>query len=225
VLLHILLLVVATVRAQDDTGAVDAAVSKYQKIEGKIVFNKQWPAGNWQTNTRVLVNYGQLSAFVREDGSFTVEHVPVGSSYIIEVASTDYLYESVRVDVSSKGKLRARRLNLLQPAQVTQTAYPLRFTPRHPIAYFRRREEWRVTDMLFSPMVLMMVVPMLLFMLLPKLVNTNDPQLQREMQQSMPKYEMPELSEVMANWFGGGGQPRAKPKPKAPAAAAIKPKR
>lgn len=51
------------------------------------------------------------------------------------------------------------------------------------------------------------------------------------MQQSMPKYEMPELSEVMANWFGGGSsssggaQQRIKPKPKAPAAAAIKPKR
>jgi len=48
------------------------------------------------------------------------------------------------------------------------------------------------------------------------------------MQQSMPKYEMPELSEVMANWFGGGGgsaQQRIKAKPKAPAAAAIKPKR
>ncbi len=118
--------------------------------------------------------------------------MPVGSSYIVEIASTEYLFESVRVDVSSKGKLRARRLNLLQPAQVTQVnarvtrtharlqmPYPLRFTPRHPIAYFRRREEWRVTDMLFSPMVLMMVVPMLLFMLLPKLINTNDPQLQR----------------------------------------------
>jgi hypothetical protein len=50
------------------------------------------------------------------------------------------------------------------------------------------------------------------------------------MQQSMPKYEMPELSEVMANWFGGGSsgggaQQRIKPKPKAPAVAAIKPKR
>lgn len=63
-LLRILLLV-AAVRAQDDT-AVDATL-KYQKIEGKITFNKQWPApvGNWQTHTRVLVNYGQLSAFVK----------------------------------------------------------------------------------------------------------------------------------------------------------------
>jgi hypothetical protein len=63
-LVHILLLVVA-VCAQDDT-AVDTPL-KYQKIEGKITFNKQWPApvGNWQTHTRVLVNYGQLSAFVK----------------------------------------------------------------------------------------------------------------------------------------------------------------
>jgi hypothetical protein len=67
----------------------------------------------------------------REDGSFTVEHVPVGSSYIVEIASTEYLFESVRVDVSTKGKLRARRLNLLQPAQVTQVSTGLLRTHTH----------------------------------------------------------------------------------------------
>ncbi len=63
-LLLLILLVVASA-AQDDA-AVDTQ-SKYQKIEGKITFNKQWPApvGNWQASTRVLVNYGQLSAFVK----------------------------------------------------------------------------------------------------------------------------------------------------------------
>lgn len=97
--------------------------------------------------------------------------------------------------------------------------------------------------MLKNPMVLVMVLPMLLFMLLPKLINTNDPELQRvsqyfaqrklqfsraqEMQQSMqmPKYELPELSEVMANLFGGGDAKSKKKVKQGPVAAAIKQKR
>lgn len=49
----------------------------------------------------------------REDGSFVISGVPPGS-YIIEISNIDYAFEPVRVDITSKGKIRARRLNLLQ---------------------------------------------------------------------------------------------------------------
>lgn len=49
----------------------------------------------------------------RRDGSFIVSGVPPGS-YIVEISSIDYAFEPVRVDITSKGKIRARRLNLLQ---------------------------------------------------------------------------------------------------------------
>lgn len=34
-----------------------------------------------------------------------------------------------------------------------QVAYPLKFIARQPAQYFRKREEWRITDMLMNPMV------------------------------------------------------------------------
>jgi len=33
---------------------------------------------------------------------------------VVEIANADYIFEPVRVDITSKGKIRARRLNLLQ---------------------------------------------------------------------------------------------------------------
>jgi len=55
-------------------------------------------------------------------------------------------------------------------------------------------------------MVLMMVVPLVLVLLLPKLVN-QDPELQRELQQTtnmfQPSQNMPNLSEMAANFFEG----------------------
>jgi hypothetical protein len=47
--------------------------------------------------------------------------------------------------------------------------------------YFQQREEWKVTDMLMNPMVLMMLLPLLLITVLPKMMN--DPETKREMEQ------------------------------------------
>jgi hypothetical protein len=41
-------------------------------------------------------------------------------SYLLEVSSPDYFYEPVRIDINSKGKIRARKVNNVQPSQVTQ---------------------------------------------------------------------------------------------------------
>ena len=87
---------------------------------------------NWQANSRVLLDYGKYTGFVkcvffvlleplaifenrvfRQDGSFVVESVPTGS-YILEIANVDYIFEPIRVDINSKGKIRARKLNILQ---------------------------------------------------------------------------------------------------------------
>ena len=47
--------------------------------------------------------------------------------------------------------------------------------------YFQKREEWKITDMLMNPMVMMMVLPLLLITVLPKMMN--DPETKREMEQ------------------------------------------
>ena len=53
------------------------------------------------------------------DHSFAVLNLAPGS-YLIEVTNPDFFYEPVRVDITSKGKIRARKVNNLQPNQVNQ---------------------------------------------------------------------------------------------------------
>ena len=94
--------------------------------------------------------------------------------------NVDFVFEPIRIDITSKGKFRARKLSLLQdslsktstqifqPNQVNQLPYPLKMTAREATRYFRKREEWRITDMLMSPMVLMLAVPLLIMLVIPK---------------------------------------------------------
>lgn len=44
-------------------------------------------------------------SYPRTDGSFAVNDVPSGS-YVVEVISPTYRFEPVRVDITSKGKMR-----------------------------------------------------------------------------------------------------------------------
>lgn len=97
----------------------------------------------------------------------------------MDVLNPNYVFEPLRVDINSKGKIRARKLNLLQPNVVQQVPYPMRFKPKIPFKYFQVRESWKITDILFNPMVLMMVLPMLLIMTLSKTVNMNDAETQK----------------------------------------------
>lgn len=83
------------------------------------------------------------------------------------------------MDISSKGKVRARKVNYMHASEVKQVNYPLRFKAKAQLKYFQTRETWRVTDFLFNPMILMMVVPLLLLLVLPKMINTNDAETQK----------------------------------------------
>jgi len=88
---------------------------------------------------------------------------------------------------------------------VTHLQYPIKLSPLAPYKYFIPREEWRITDVLLSPMVLMMVLPLVLILILPKMMS--DPETRKEMEQmQMPKYEMPEMSEMLTSFFGGGSE-------------------
>jgi ER membrane protein complex subunit 7 len=128
------------------------------------------------------------------------------NTYVVEVISPRNAYEPVRVDINSKGKVRTRRLNLIQPSDVTMLRYPLSFESKGYPNYFFKREQFRVMDILMSPMVLMMVVPLLLVVVLPKLVN-QDPELQRELQQTSSilqpdvQSQLPNLSEMFYNQY------------------------
>ncbi|XP_075227114.1 ER membrane protein complex subunit 7 [Lycorma delicatula] len=174
-------------------------------IEGKVFPPDTFSNSNWQTDTTVFLKGGYHIGYLKEDGSFVINNVPSGS-YVVEVVNPNYVYEPVRVEINSKGKYRARKVNYIQTSQVIQVPYPLKMKPLSPARYFQVREQWRATDFLFNPMVLMMVLPLLLVMVLPRMMN--DPETRKEMEQlnNLTKYDIPEVSEMITCFFGGDKQ-------------------
>ncbi|CAH8650250.1 unnamed protein product [Heterobilharzia americana] len=177
-------------------------------IEGTVVVPPEAPP-DWHINTRINVAGDQFVGFVKADGSFAVTNVPSGS-YIIEAINPVYYFQGVRVDISSKGRIRARQLIAPQPNAVKEIPYPLHLSSAGKAVYFKAREQLRTLDLLFNPNVLYVLVPLILVVVLTKLVNTSDPELQKEMQQMNilnPQQQMPDMSEFLSSLslFGGGG--------------------
>lgn len=135
------------------------------------------------------------------------------------MVNADYYYEPIRVEINSKGKIRARKVNHIQPSQVIQLPYPLKIKALTNFRYFQTREQWKVTDFMFSPMVLMMILPLILLVLLPKILN--DPEAKKEMENlQLPKMgELPDMSEMLSKFLGGGSSPPANQRPAQPAAS------
>ncbi|CAH4029036.1 ER membrane protein complex subunit 7 [Pieris brassicae] len=178
-------------------------------VEGRVFPPEPNEASNWQIDTRIHINGGEYIGFVKNDGSFTVHNVPSGS-YVVEIVHPDYMYEPVRVEINSRGKIRARKVNYIQTSQVIQVPYPLKMKPGSRCRYFQAREQWRVTDFLFNPMVIMMVLPLFLIMILPKMMN--DPETKEDLKQisNMTKMsDFPEMSEYITAMFSGGAKPSA----------------
>ncbi|MBN3326279.1 EMC7 protein, partial [Atractosteus spatula] len=173
------------------------------KIEGRAVVPGV-KTQDWISTARVLVEGEEHVGFLKIDGSFTVNDVPSGS-YVVEIISPSYRFDPVRVDITSKGKMRARVVNFIKTSEVLRLPYPLQMKSTGPHSYFMKRETWGWTDFLMNPMVMMMVLPLLIIVLLPKVVNTNDPEMRREMEQSMnmlnPNHELPDVSEFMTKLF------------------------
>ena len=90
--------------------------------------------------------------FIKSDGIFTVNFIPSGS-HLVEVVSPNYIFEKVRIDITKAGKIRARKANFVQPNAVQVIPYPLRFHADGQAPFFEIRETWKVTDVLFNPMV------------------------------------------------------------------------
>ncbi|XP_066941647.1 endoplasmic reticulum membrane protein complex subunit 7 [Macrobrachium rosenbergii] len=202
IILPLLGLFVAGCVCGDVDEEVITGVEKY-RIEGKVIrpdASSQLSPSEWFASTKVFTNSGHYG-FLREDGSFVINNVPSGS-YVVHVMNPTYMYEALRVDINQKGKIRARAVNHIQPSNVVQMPHPLRMKSVGPYRYYMQREQWRITDFLMNPMVLMTVLPLALMMILPRL---NDPETRKEMEQiQAPKLETPELSEIMTSLFGGG---------------------
>eukprot|EP00088_Acartia_fossae_P064574 TRINITY_DN794_c0_g1_i14.p1 TRINITY_DN794_c0_g1~~TRINITY_DN794_c0_g1_i14.p1 ORF type:complete len:240 (-),score=75.99 TRINITY_DN794_c0_g1_i14:259-945(-) len=196
--------------AEEDNKASGEGEGSYS-IQGKLT-PPDLKSLSWLSDTTVIVDGGTRRVFLKEDNSFVIQGLTSGS-YLVEVVNPDYMYEPVRVDINSKGKHRARKNNLVQPSQVSQLPYPLRLKPLGKFRYFQKREEWKVTDVLLHPMVMMMLLPLLLVTILPKMMQ--DPETKKEMEELQSKMsvqnQLPEVSELFANMFGAPNTQKRKP--------------
>lgn len=121
--LKIAILVQADTSLEDEN---DSSTNRYV-IEGRVFPLSDYAVNqpNWQANTRIYVNGGELIGFVKKDGSFVVHNVPPGS-YIVEVLNPEYAFEQARVEINSKGKYRARKVNHIKTSEVVVLPYPLK---------------------------------------------------------------------------------------------------
>lgn len=130
----------------------------FQKIEGTVEV-KTSGSDDWIPATRVCLDGGEYCGFLKSSGDFVINNVPPGS-YLVEVISPNFIFESVRIDISSKnGKIRARKVNLLKSTAVTHVNYPLRFQVEKQAAFFEKREAWSMLSTLKNPMVRVTHVP------------------------------------------------------------------
>lgn len=204
--LLVLSILIVAVSCADDILIENTAVSSQNDlftIIGKVNIR---PEDIDLENTRILVDDGLHVGHLRADGTFSISGL-ASNSYVVEISSPKNYFEPVRVDITTKGKIRSRRLNLIQPTEIQVLKYPLNFESRGYPNYFLKREQFRILDILMSPMVLMMVVPLLLVVVLPKLVN-QDPEIQREFEQSQQLLTPPDVSGMISNFFGGAGGPK-----------------
>ena len=103
-------------------------------------------------------------------------------------------------------------------SQVNQLPYPIKAKPLGKYRYFEKREEWKVTDVLFNPMVMMMVMPLLLITVLPKMMQ--DPETKKDMEEMQAKMnvqsQLPDMSEMLTSFLGGGTPSQNQNKRKVP---------
>jgi len=216
-LIWLLLCLMTVVHTSPDTAAVYPSssgssvesVGSY-KIEGKIIVP---PGDNSLDNTRILIDEGLYVGIPQVDGTFIICGIPSGS-YIVSVVSPLHVFEPVRVDINAKGKIRARKVNFIQPGEVVTMKYPLNFETHGIPNYFQKREVYRLTDVILNPMFLTLLVPLALLLILPKLAS-QDPEMQRDFQQAsnflQPNINTPDIGDMFANWFGGPKKQRPTP--------------
>ncbi|XP_058061759.1 ER membrane protein complex subunit 7 homolog [Anopheles bellator] len=206
VLISVAFLLATASAALADNGIEEFDDTARYAIEGKVYPPELFGDADlsWQLETQISINGGEYKGFLREDGTFVISSVPSGS-YVVEIINSDYFYEPVRVEINPKGKFRARKLNHVQPSQVLQLPYPLKLKALTRFRYFQQREQWKITDFLFNPMVLMMILPLGIMLILPKIMS--DPETKKEMENlnlSKMTNEMPEFSEMITSYFTRG---------------------
>ncbi|KAI8813861.1 hypothetical protein BJ742DRAFT_787723 [Cladochytrium replicatum] len=184
-------------------------VSGEAAVRGRIALNDIIPDLSLIShNTRVVLNGGQYVGYVKDDGSFSIPNVPDGI-HILDVQSTDYTFDKIRVDVGgNRVTASITQLGMNYARVGPQVRHPLELPARAKTDYFMPRESFNIMGLFANPMLLMTGVSMLMFLGMPYLMKNIDPETLKEMQEKQsqqPKVEMPDVAGSLANWMSGAG--------------------
>lgn len=181
-----------------------------EKIDLKLTLPKDVTA-SWLSNVEIYLDGGKYIAHVKNDGSFSFFNIPPGS-YHLEVVCPQFIYQKSRVEISAQGKVRFRASTVLKPSDVKDKSVTQPFNVKllGYATYFERRDEWSITSVLKSPMVIFMVLPLILFAIMPNM--KEDPEMQ-EIQKKMNSVMQGGVSELFSGASGDSSTAGAK-KPK-----------
>ena len=141
-----------------------------------------------------------------------IVHIFSGS-YIVEVVNPNYIIAPLRVEISSKatGRIRARKVDFVQPNEVMLVKYPIVFRATERTKFYEKRETWHITDVFYSPMVPMLILPVFFMLVLPKIKDLQDPETKKELEDAskmMSNPQMPDMSDMLTSLLGGTKKPK-----------------
>lgn len=149
-------------------------------------------------------------------GSFSFHNVQSGHSYILSAESPNMRYKPVRVDVNKSGLLRVREADRIDTARVAVLPTQIKLQALGRPAFFHPRQKLNLWGMVMgNPMILLMLVSCGLMFILPKMVDMNDPEMKKELENNMSMFnkggnnqqaQVPDVAELMSNWLGTGGK-------------------
>ena len=114
--------------------------------------------------TQIILNGGEYTCAVAQDGAFNVQVAPGAGVYKLEVYNLAYFFEPVVVEVFteefSPGKnIKSFLFNLKQGKDISvRLAYPLHLEPTSRMQYFDEEIPFNPMNYLKNPMVLMIGV-------------------------------------------------------------------
>ena len=178
-------------------------------LSGRILPNNVLQdIGQLSPTVKVIINNGEYTSHLTADGVFKFPLIRDGS-HVLQILDAEYEFHRVRLDVHGKSlraSLTQSGFNWARTSMYIGT--PLEVLAIGKLDFFKKREQFNILSLLSNPMILMSGVTMILFFLLPKMTEGMDPEalkeIQKQQQESvgqMPKLEMPDVSEKLANYF------------------------
>lgn len=102
------------------------------------------------------------------NGAFAFSDVSAGQ-YVLSVQFVKFAFADVRVDVGADGSVRAR----LADEPDAKLSVPLDLAPLGATVYYQEAQTFKITSILFHPMILMMLVMGGFSFILPKMVDKD----------------------------------------------------